>query len=177
VIAGSGGAEGRSGAGSADRGSVIAPVRALAAAVAGEQRYTASSAVPLRPGKLRLKVRSDGRAVTGACPMPTHGPHTGSSIRAPASARSRYTPDRMIVSRICRDPGVTVSATPGATAVSRSAAATVARSWYELFTDDPTQTCTSGVPATSPTGTTVPGEGGSATNGSNAARSMRSTSS
>ena len=73
---------------SVPRGSVITPVRALAAAVDGEQRYTASSWVPLRPGKLRLNVRSDGCAFTGACPMPTHGPHTGSSIRAPAVNRS-----------------------------------------------------------------------------------------
>jgi hypothetical protein len=48
------------------RGSVITPVRALAAAVDGEHRYTASPTVPLRPGKLRLKVRSDGRPATGA---------------------------------------------------------------------------------------------------------------
>ncbi len=70
------------------RGSLITPVSALAAAVDGEQRYTASSIVPLRPGKLRLNVRSEGCALTGAWPMPTHGPHTGSSIRAPAAKRS-----------------------------------------------------------------------------------------
>ena len=43
------------------RGSVILPVRALAAAVDGEHRYTASPAVPLRPGKLRLKAATAGR--------------------------------------------------------------------------------------------------------------------
>ena len=173
----SGGAAGRSSGASVARGSVITPVRALAAAVAGEHRYTRSSTVPLRPGKFRLKVRSDGRAATGACPMPTHGPHTGSSIRAPAADRSAYTPERMIVSRICRDPGVTVRATPGATEPPRSRAATVARSSYELFTEEPTQICTTSVPATSATGTTCPGEGGNATSGATAARSIRSTSS
>ena len=53
----------------------------------------------------------------------------------------------MIVSRICREPGVTVSTTPGATLDRpRSVAATVARSSYELFTDDPTHTCTTARP-------------------------------
>ncbi len=83
----------------------------------------------------------------------------------------------MIVSRICREPGVTVSTTPGAVDRPRRVAATVARSSYELFTDDPTHTWTRGVPAASATGTTLPGDGGRATSGSNAARSMRSTSS
>ena len=64
------------------------PVRAAAAAVDGEHRYTWSSAVPLRPGKLRLNVRSDGLPLTGAWPIPMHGPQIGSSIRAPAESRS-----------------------------------------------------------------------------------------
>ena len=34
------------------------------------------------------RVREVARAFTGAWPMPTHGPHTGSSIRAPAANRS-----------------------------------------------------------------------------------------
>ena len=124
----SGRTAGRSSGAGRVRGSVITPFSALAPAVDGEQRYTASPAVPLRPGKFRLNVRSDGRSFSGACPMPTHGPHTGSSIRAPAANRSPYTPERMIVSRICRDPGVTVRITPDATFLSRSIAATVARS-------------------------------------------------
>ena len=53
------------------------------AATAGEHRKTESSAVPERPGKLRLKVRSELAFEGGAMPMPTHGPHTGSSIRTP----------------------------------------------------------------------------------------------
>jgi hypothetical protein len=66
------------------RGSVIAPVSAVAAAVDGEHKYTRSSAVPLRPGKLRLNVRTDASPLIGACPMPIQGPQTGSSMRAPA---------------------------------------------------------------------------------------------
>ena len=73
--------------------------QALAARVDGEHRYTASSAVPLRPGKLRLKVRSDGRPETGAWPMPMQGLQIGSSILAPAASRSWETPERPMTSR------------------------------------------------------------------------------
>ncbi len=55
------------------------------AATAGEQRYTESSGVPERPGKLRFMVRSEFALEGGAWPIPTHGPHTGSSIRTPPS--------------------------------------------------------------------------------------------
>ena len=71
------------------RGSVISPLSIDTAATAGEHRYTESSGVPLRPGKLRLKVRSELASDGGAWPMPTHGPHTGSSIRTPPSTSWR----------------------------------------------------------------------------------------
>ena len=85
------------------------------AATAGEHRYTQSSGVPERPGKLRLKVRSELAFDGGACPMPTHGPHTGSSIRTPPSTSWRYTPDSAIAVRIWREPGVAVQAIDGCT--------------------------------------------------------------
>ncbi len=44
----------------------MAPVSALAAAVDGEHSHTLSATVPLRPGKLRLNVRSDGSPAVGA---------------------------------------------------------------------------------------------------------------
>ena len=59
-----------------------------AAATAGEHRKTWSSAVPLRPGKFRLNVRSEFEPEGGACPIPTQGPQAGSSIRTPAISRS-----------------------------------------------------------------------------------------
>ena len=125
---GSGGGEGARSVATTPLGSVISPVMALAAAVDGLHRYTRSSAVPLRPGKLRLKVRSDGTPFSGAVPMPTHGPQMGSSILKPAFMRSSYTPDRAIVPRIWREPGVAVTCTPSATRRPRTVAATTARS-------------------------------------------------
>ncbi len=56
-------------------------------------------------------------------------------------------------------------------------APTTARSSYEEFTEEPTQTCASRVPATSSTGATLPGLEGLATSGVRAARSMCSSSS
>ncbi len=70
----------------------MTPVSAAAAHVAGLARYTASSAVPLRPLKLRLNARSETAPVGGACPNPTHGPHADSSTRAPAAIKSASAP-------------------------------------------------------------------------------------
>ncbi len=67
------------------RGSSILPLSRETAATAGEQRKTESSGVPERPGKLRLNVRSELASEGGAWPMPTQGPHTGSSILTPPS--------------------------------------------------------------------------------------------
>ena len=55
---------------SKDRGSVITPVIAEAAAVSGLTRQTLSSCVPDRPGKLRGTVRRLIFSEAGACPMP-----------------------------------------------------------------------------------------------------------
>jgi hypothetical protein len=71
--------------------------------------------VPERPGKFRLKVRSELALDGGAWPMPTQGPQTGSSMRTPPSTSWRYTPDSAIAARICREPGVAVATTSGCT--------------------------------------------------------------
>src|SRR5919205_561175 len=63
-----------SGASPYSRGSAIVPPSSETAATAGEHRYTLSFAVPERPGKLRLKVRSEFASLGGAWPIPTHGP-------------------------------------------------------------------------------------------------------
>ena len=89
VTDGSGlGSGGSSGGSPRSRGSVISPRSAVAAAVAGEQRYTRSPGVPLRPGKFRLKVRTETAPAAGAWPMPMHGPQAGSRIRAPEARAS-----------------------------------------------------------------------------------------
>src|SRR3954464_15615927 len=91
------------------------PLSSDTAATAGEHRYTQSLGVPERPRKLRLKVRSELAPDGGACPMPTHGPHTGSSIRTPPARSCDETPELMIASWIWRDPGVAVASTVGCT--------------------------------------------------------------
>ena len=124
-----------------------------------------------------MKVLTLTESEGGAWPIPTHGPHTGSSIRAPARTRSEYTPVLAMESRIWRLPGVTVMTSPGETVSSRSTAAAIARSSKPEFTELPMQTCAALVPATSPTGTTLPGECGLAMRGSSASSSMCSRSS
>src|SRR6188768_916664 len=115
----------------------MTPLSAVATAVAGLHKYTWSLGVPLRPGKLRLKVRTDTAPEGGAWPMPTHGPQAGSSMRAPARTRSRRTPVVAIVSRICREPGVTVTTSVGEIVLPASTAAGRARSAYPELTDEP----------------------------------------
>jgi hypothetical protein len=60
--------------------------------------------------------------------MPTHGPHTGSSIRTPPSTSWRYTPDSAIALRICREPGVAVAAIDSCTTCPPRSASTAAGS-------------------------------------------------
>src|SRR3989337_564114 len=79
------------------RGFVIWPVRAETAATSGLARYTLSSGVPERPGKLRLNVRREAASEGGAWPMPIHGPQADSRMRAPDSMRSARAPVRAII--------------------------------------------------------------------------------
>ena len=81
------------------------------------------------------------------------------------------------MSRICREPGVTVRSSSAGSERPRRTAATRARSSYEEFTELPTQTCRVPVPSASRTGTTFPGEDGSAISGSSSPRSISSASS
>ena len=97
------------------RGSAIVPEIAVAAAVSGLHRYTRSSAVPLRPSKFRLKVRTDGPRVGGAKPIPMQGPHATSSSRTPALISFVMRPLVSMRRRVWREPGETAIATPGAT--------------------------------------------------------------
>src|SRR5205823_9086691 len=63
------------------RGSVIFPSSAVAAAVSGLHRYTRSSAVPLRPSKLRLNVRTEAPRVGGGNALPMLVPNGTASWR------------------------------------------------------------------------------------------------
>src|SRR3990172_694775 len=89
------------------RGSAMTAFREVAAAVSGLHRYTLSSGVPLRPGKFRLKVRTDAPCVEGANPIPMHGPHATSSSLTPARMSFVMTPPRRHAIRTWREPGET----------------------------------------------------------------------
>ena len=70
------------------RGSVMRPVRAVAAATRGPARYTSLSGCPMRPVKLRLLVarhRSPAARIP-RCP-PRQGPQEGVETTAPASTK------------------------------------------------------------------------------------------
>src|SRR5438093_11946362 len=66
-----------------------------------------SSAVPLRPSKLRLNVRTDGPFVGGANPIPMHGPHATSSSRTPDLMSFVMRPLISIQRSVYREPGET----------------------------------------------------------------------
>src|SRR5918912_1234067 len=134
------GASGRSGYSPSSRGSVITPYKAVAAAVGGLDRYTLSDWVPLLPGKFLLNVLTLTESEGGAWPIPTHGPHAGSSIRAPARTRSAYTPVRAMEFSIWRLPGVTVITRSVATDLSFNTAAAIARSSKPELTELPMHT-------------------------------------
>ncbi len=107
--------------------------------------------MPLRPLKLRLKVRSETAPVGGAWPMPMQGPQADSRMRAPAATRSASAPLAAIIASTCRDPGEIVRLTPGWTRRPRRTAATVIRSRYEEFVQEPMQTWWTVVPASDST--------------------------
>src|SRR4030043_707881 len=66
-------------------GSVISPVNAEAAAVAGLARYIEASGLPMRPLKLRLAVdRQTSLSPRTPWCKPRHAAHPGGSIIAPA---------------------------------------------------------------------------------------------
>src|SRR5512136_1410947 len=86
-------------------GSTMRPIRAAAAAVSHETRYTWASFVPLRPSKLRFEVRSDTPFELGDWLLPMQKPHAHSSNRAPAAIRSPREPSALIACSTWREPG------------------------------------------------------------------------
>jgi hypothetical protein len=109
------------------RGSVITPVSAEATAVSGEQRYTMSSRVPDRPGKLRGVVRREITSVAGAWPIPMQPLQPAWWIRPPEVTRWYRCPSRIRSARIDLDDGLTSNDTSGwmrSPAASRMAAVT-----------------------------------------------------
>ena len=90
-------------------------VKAEAAAVSGDTRYTCPSAVPDLPSKFLLKVRKDTPPELGEKPMPMHGPHAHSRTLAPAARISESAPQSASMARTCFDPGETERLTSGFT--------------------------------------------------------------
>jgi len=159
------------------RGSVSTPVSAAAAHVSVPARYTRASSVPDRPLKFRLNERTETAPLAGDWPMPMHGPQPGSITRAPAAIRSARAPLRATMVSTCLEPGLMTRDTPGAMVLPRSMAATVSKSRTDEFVQDPMQTCCTGCPAISSTGTTASGLCGTAANGTSAPRSISTVSS
>ena len=96
-------------------GSVRTPVMAETAAVSGLTSQTLAEAVPLRPQKLRLKVRKLTASVAGAWPMPMQGPQAHSSTLAPAATIFASAPFDASMVSTCREPGEMTRLTFGAT--------------------------------------------------------------
>ena len=96
--------------------------------------------MPLRPSKLRLKVRSETPLLLGENPIPMQGPQADSRIRAPAPIRSASAPFSASMVSTCLEPGLIESSTSGATVLPRSIAATVIRSAREELVQLPMQT-------------------------------------
>src|SRR5215471_13378111 len=116
----------------------MTPVRAEAAAVNGEQRYTWSSLTPLRPAKLRLNARRLRPPAAGTWPIPAHEPHVGSDTVAPARKRSVSNPSLAIVSRIRWLPGKSTNEIEGCTRRPRRTSVTDAMSCHEPLVHEPT---------------------------------------
>mgnify|MGYP000586276900 CR=1 FL=1 len=116
------------------------PVRAHAAAISGETRYTCASLVPLRPSKLRLNVRSDTPPEFGEKPIPMHGPHAHSSTRAPAAMMSDNAPQSASIVSTCLEPGETERLTESAIFLPFRMAATRSISRSDELVQEPIQT-------------------------------------
>jgi hypothetical protein len=103
-----------------------------------------------------------------------HGPQATSSPRTPASAISNIAPDFSRLIRIWREPGENVMCKCGATFLPLIISATIFKSRYDEFTEEPTATCFTSMfsCASSRTGTTLSGEWGLTTSGSSLERSI-----
>ncbi len=131
----------------------------------------------MRPSKLRLKVRSVTAPLGGAWPMPMQGPQASSSTRAPAATMAASEPLSAIIFITCREPGEMTRLTRGSTRRSASTVATSSRSCSDELVQLPMQTWSTGLPASSRTGTTLSGLCGCAMRGSSVARSISTVSS
>jgi hypothetical protein len=99
-----------------------------------------ASWVPLRPSKLRLKVRALTPADTGEPPMRMHGPQVHSRSRAPASRMGLRSFSAASILTTCLEPGEPIRSVAGGTRLPLRVRATVFRSAYEEFVQEPTAT-------------------------------------
>jgi hypothetical protein len=109
-------------------GSVNFPASAALAAVCGLTRYTWASWVPLRPSKLRLKVRAHTPLETGEPPMPMQGPQAHSRMRAPASSSTSSSPSAVSSFNTCLEPGAMSRSQAGSMRLPRKISAVALRS-------------------------------------------------
>src|SRR5450759_511192 len=90
-------------------GSAMCPATAVAAATAGEARYTSEDGSPMRPTKLRLVVAT-ARSPAARIPMcpPRQGPQVGVETAAPASTKMSNRPSCMASRQIRCVAGMTM---------------------------------------------------------------------
>src|SRR5659263_18531 len=137
-------------------GSFISPYRALAAAVAGDERYTKASGLPCLP----LKFLFDVESPTSPLPRspnepPIHGPQHGDSTIAPASMNcSTYPARRVFIYSVC-EAGIISRRTPFATFSPFIILATISISSKRPLVHERTNTWSIFVPSTSSTDFTL----------------------
>lgn len=120
-------------------------------------------------------VRSELRPVAGAWPMPMQPMQPAWWMRAPLMTSSVVAPILVRSVRISREVGLTSKLTSGEVWRPCTMAAAIAKSRNPGLALEPMTTCATGSPATSDTGTTLPGDDGLAISGSSADRSMTSS--
>ncbi len=126
---------------------------------------------------MRLKVRTLTAFVLGDCPMPMQGPQAHSSTRAPAAIISASAPHLQSIASTCREPGLTVKLTLGATVLPFSIAATLSISARLEFVQLPMQTWSTAILVSSETAFMLSGLCGHAASGRRAERSITTLSS
>jgi hypothetical protein len=129
------------------RTSVIAPLTAAAAAMAGDMRCVRPP-LPCRPSKLRLDVdahRSLGLSLSAF--MARHMLQPGSRQSKPASMRILSMPSSSACFLTSPEPGTTIAWTPSATFRPMATAATARRSSMRPLVQDPMKTFSIGTPS------------------------------
>ncbi len=117
-------------------------------------------------------MRTETAPEGGAAPMPMHGPHAFSRIRAPAATRSRMSPLSTRCSTTWRLPGLIVRWRFSAIVLPRSTAAATFMSSSDELVHDPMHTCWTAMAPISRIDFTAPGLCGMAASGSSAPRSI-----